>query len=72
MNTKVEFIADGRSLSEYDTLVVVGEKHVTDSRVLPRFDVVNSLLKEAAEVSVKCTCKYAPYLNLMCVLRELV
>ena len=55
MNTKVEFIADGRSLSEYDTLVVVGEKQITDSRVLPRFDVVNSLLKEAAEVSIKCT-----------------
>lgn len=52
LNTKVEFFADGRSLSDYDTLVVVGEKHVTDSRVLPRFDIVNSLLKEITEVRI--------------------
>lgn len=56
LNTKVEFIADGRSLSEYDTLVVVGEKQITDSRVLPRFDVVNSLLKEAAEIDATTFC----------------
>ncbi|XP_055337635.1 putative aminopeptidase W07G4.4 [Paramacrobiotus metropolitanus] len=50
LSTKTEFIADGRNLSEYDALIVVGEKGVGDQRALPRFQSVNTAIRNITEV----------------------
>lgn len=50
VHTKLEFISDGRSLKEYDSLVVVGEKLIADPRLLPRFQAANVAIKAQLEV----------------------
>ncbi|OQV26212.1 putative aminopeptidase W07G4.4 [Hypsibius exemplaris] len=53
LNSKVEFISDSLRFEEYDSLVVVGEKFVTDERVLPRFQLLNIALKAQLAVDSK-------------------
>lgn len=50
LSTKVEFVTHGRDLKDYDAIVVVGEKGVSDQRVLPRFQALNAAIQSLAQV----------------------